>query len=118
VPTNAPVRSFSLVSGLPTFCDAELSGIIEVRVVDTIGREIPGQPIRVSWNGGESTFFTGLKPERGAGYADFEMEPDFSYIIEMPGLSEPVSTPIVASTCNLEFGGQAVTSYRLVFQTN
>jgi len=118
VPTNAPVRSFSLVSGLPTFCDAELAGIIEVRVQDFSGAEIPGQPIKVEWNGGESTFFTGLKPERGPGYADFEMEPGFSYIIEMPGLSERVSTPLVASPCNLEFGGQSVTSYRLVFRAN
>lgn len=118
VPTNAPVRSFSLVSGLPTYCDTELAGLIEVRVVDFEGRGIPGQPIKVTWNGGESTFFTGLKPERGPGYADFAMEAGFSYIIEMPGLSEPVSTPIVASPCNLEQGGQSVTSYQLVFRTN
>jgi hypothetical protein len=115
-PTNAPSRRFDLVSGLPTFCSAELPGVIEVRVIDFDRQELPALPIRVTWNGGESTFYTGLKPERGAGYADFQMEPGFSYTIEMPGLSEPVSTPIVASDCNLEGGGQSVTSYRLVFQ--
>jgi hypothetical protein len=115
-PTNAPARRFNLISGLPTFCSAELAGIIEVRVRNFEGEELPGLPVRVTWNGGESTFYTGLKPERGPGYADFEMEPGFSYTIEMPGLSEPVSTPIVASECNLEGGGQSVTSYRLVFQ--
>ena len=115
-PTNAPARRFNLISGLQTFCSAELPGIIEVRIRDFDSQELPGLPIRVTWNGGESTFYTGLKSERGVGYADFQMEAGFSYTIEMPGLSEPVSTPIVASDCNLEGGGQSVTSYRLVFQ--
>jgi hypothetical protein len=116
VPTEPSPQAFSLVSGLPTFCDAELSGVIEVRVQNFNGEPLPGLPVRVSWAGGESTFYTGLKPERGPGYADFQMEEDISYVIEMPGLSDPVTRPIVAGACNLEGGGQAVTSYRLVFR--
>jgi hypothetical protein len=115
-PTATPQRAFTLVGGYPTFCSTELSGIIEVRVRDFNGQEIPGQPIRVRWSDGESTFFTGLKPERGPGYADFEMEPGREYIIEMPGLSDPSDRSLIADDCFTESGEEAIRSYRIVFQ--
>lgn len=115
VPTTPPQREFE-GSIFQTFCDRELSGIIEVfvrAVGDTNG--IPGQQIRVRWDGGSDLFVTGLKPERGAGYADFQMEEGRSYTISMPGRSDPISSPIVAGRCFLDNGGTAVTSYRVVF---
>ena len=116
-PTNANTRNFTyFVQG--TFCDTELSGLIEVRVIDFDGQPLPGQPIRVRWDAGESLFFSGLKPERGADYADFEMEADTQYVIEMPGLSDPSPTPLTASNCFTEAGEQALTSYRIVFRAN
>lgn len=113
-PSATPQRAFELIRRR-TFCDLNNSAVIEVRVVDFNGQEIPGQPVLVRWNGGESRFFTGLKPERGQGYADFQMEPGMSYIIEMPGLSDP-STPILADTCTVEGGDQTTTSYEIVFR--
>lgn len=115
IPTEPPPRAFELVDRR-SFCSVEFPGVIEVRVVDfnTIG--IPGQPVRVRWSDGESTFFTGLKPERGPGYADFEMEAGLAYQIEMPGLSDPSTTPLIASECTLEGGLTSITSYRVVFQ--
>lgn len=115
-PTQPPQRAFELVR-LTTFCDSINPGTIEVRVVDFNAQGIPGQRLRVRWNDGDSLFVTGLKPERGIGYADFEMEPGLSYIVEMPGLSDP-TTPIVADTCTLEGGGTATTSYQVVFRGN
>ena len=115
IPTQAPSRAFEPVN-TRSFCSVENAGVIEVRVVDFNAQGIPGQPVRVRWSTGESTFFTGLKPERGTGYADFEMEAGLSYTIEMPGLSDPLSVPLEARPCNLENGGTSTTSYEVVFQ--
>jgi hypothetical protein len=115
IPTTAPQRSYTLVA-TATFCDASISGVIEVRVVDWNNQPIPGQPIRVRWDGGSSTFFTGLKPERGLEYADFQMEAGRAYTIEMPGLSDPSRDPLVAAECFTEGGQRATRSYRVVFR--
>lgn len=114
VPTTPPQRAYegSIVN---TFCDLELNGLIEVRVRDLGSEAIPGERIRVQWDGGEDTFVSGLKPERGADYADFQMEAGVSYLISMPGLSDPISQPIVATTCFTPGGDEAITSYRVVF---
>lgn len=115
VPTTAPQRTYDgLVTG--TFCDVERSGVIEVRVLeDDRVTGIPGEPIRVEWAGGESLFYSGLKPERGAGFADFQMQTGESYLITMPGLSDPLPQALVADRCFTEGGDEAVTSYRVAF---
>lgn len=116
-PTNTNSRQFEYFVQ-STFCDVELTATIEVRVVDFDGLPLPGQPIRVRWNTGESLFFTGLKPERGLDYADFQMEEGKQYVIEMPGLSDPSPTPLSAEPCTTENGQQALRSYRVVFRSN
>jgi hypothetical protein len=113
--TQQPQSDFSIV-GTTTFCDVELSGIIEVFVQDFGGEGIPGEAVRVRWDDGEDIFYTGLKPERGPGYADFQMEAGTGYVVEMPGRSDPTSQPLVASPCNTENGDDAITSYRVFFR--
>ncbi|MEL6310465.1 MAG: hypothetical protein AAFQ52_20165, partial [Chloroflexota bacterium] len=98
VPTTEPQRTYDGTI-IQTFCDEVLSGIVEVRVYDASGQEVAGEPLRVQWEDGQSLFSTGLKPERGVGYADFQMDAGISYIISMPNLSDPIQTPLVASTC-------------------
>jgi hypothetical protein len=115
VPPTAPPASFEVVIA-NTFCDVVLSGIIEVRVIDNNGVELPAQPIRVRWDGGLNNFYTGLKPERGLGYADFQMEQGRSYTIEMPGLSNPSTTPITPTACFTDNNQPAFLSYRVVFR--
>lgn len=114
-PTLAPEREFELVVIEP-FCSRSIPGVIEVRVRDFSGQGLPGLPIRARGETEESTFFTGLKPERGPGYADFDMTEGSAYIVEMPGLSDPTPNPLVAGECFDErFGETAIQSYRLVF---
>lgn len=119
VPTSAPQGTYRGVVA-QTFCSTELSGVIEVRVRDALNVEISGEPIRVTWGNNErSDFITGLKPERGIGYADFQMDTGVSYIISMPGLSDPIQSPIVANSCfEPESNAPAITSYRIVFVLN
>lgn len=114
VPTSAPQRDFVLAN-VSTFCDADISGVIEVFVQDFGGVGLPGLPVRVRWDDGENTFYTGLKPERGPAYADFAMEAGKGYVIDMPGRADPSSDQLVATTCTAETGEQVLTSYRAVF---
>jgi hypothetical protein len=114
VPTSVPQRDFVLAN-VSTFCDEDISGVIEVFVQDFGGVGIPGQAVRVRWDGGQDTFYTGLKPERGPAYADFQMEPGREYIIEMPGRSDPSAQALGAVACTTETGARATISYRAVF---
>jgi hypothetical protein len=114
-PTAVPQTDFAAPI-IRTDCVPEFSGVIEVFVQDFNGQGIPAQAVRVRWDDGESTFFTGLKPERGLGYADFQMEAGKGYIIDMPGRSDPSTQPMVADTCFTADGQQAITLYRVFFR--
>ncbi|MEO0561505.1 MAG: hypothetical protein AAF125_05305 [Chloroflexota bacterium] len=115
VPTSVPVQGYVLIN-VATFCDTEISGVIEVYVQNFNGTGIPGEPVRVRWQDGEDIFYTGLKPERGAAYADFQMERDVAYNVDMPDRSDPSGRQLVATPCTTENGESAVTSYRVVFR--
>lgn len=117
LPTNPPTRDFDVVA-LDTYCSTDTPGIIEVYVRDSNNARLPGQPVLVRWADGESTFFTGLKPERGEDYADFQMEPGLAYTVQMPGLSDPYSTPLEARTCPTLNGEESIISYQVVFRAN
>jgi hypothetical protein len=114
VPTTPPQQDFTLVN-VTTDCSAALSGLIEVFVQDFNGEGIPGIEVRARWNEGEDRFFTGLKPERGPAYADFQMEADKGYTIDLPGRSDP-SQQLVARACTAASGEEALILYRVVFR--
>lgn len=113
-PTVAPQQAFAIVRQ-ERFCDADFPGIIEIYVQETGGAPLAGQRVRAKWNDGESVFVTGVKPGRGADYADFSMTPDISYTVEMPGLSDP-SDVMISSGCFDATGAQTQSSYRVVFR--
>lgn len=115
VPTPVPQQDFELVV-VEAFCSVNIPGVIEVFVRNRAGEGVPGMRIRARGEDETSDFVTGLKPERGPGYADFDMQPGRSYIVEMPGLSDPSPNPLVASECFDQARGETtVQSYRLVF---
>jgi hypothetical protein len=114
VPTTPPQRTYEGFV-FRTYCDVELSGTIEVRVRSGGNQGISGERVRVQWDGGSSNFVTGLKPERGVGYADFQMERDVSYIISILGGSDPIAQTILANRCFTENGDEATTSYEIIF---
>lgn len=115
IPTIQPQADFILVD-VRTFCSRELSGIIEVRVQDFNGEGIPGTAVTVNWDSGSSTFITGLKPERGSDYADFQMDAGKSYTVQVAGRSDP-SQALVAGPCSdANSGDPALISYRVTFR--
>ena len=113
VPTPTPVRRFEAIS-LRSFCDAERPAMIEIRVADYLGRGLPGQTIRARWGANEDTFLTGLKGERGLGYADFQMAEDTDYALDMPGAAQPMETSLRTATCYID-NQQSLKSWRVVF---
>lgn len=115
-PTSTPAAGAYVLGRLQSFCDPDQSGVIEVRVYDRRGEGVAGVPVTVTWSGSErDSFFTGLKAEREAGYADFAMEAGRTYTISLPGLAS--SSPVVeAVSCTAQDGRQAMTSYWVNFQ--
>ena len=90
-------------------CDATLTNaLLQVDVVDAAGQGIPGVAIHVTWPGGEDTFYTGLTPENGPGYADFLMTPQVIYSVragEGGEVAAGLSIPSCGSGDNTFFGG-------------
>lgn len=87
---------------------------IEVITLDADLIPLPGVEVRVSWEGGLDRFFTGFKPELGAGYGDFTMTPEVSYAVFIAEGS-PMVSGLRIENCSPAEGGQAG-GWRLTFQ--
>lgn len=113
-PTTTPGSPFVLQEN--TFiCDRNISGpLIQVIAENSNGRQLSGQEIIASWEGGEDRFFTGLKPELGRGYADFMMTPGVVYEVSMSGGGQSVSD-VTPAECETQAGGRYWGSWLLVF---
>lgn len=114
-PTTSTSSDFEFSSASPV-CNPENSGVIEVYVQDN-GEGVPGVQVSVQWNtsGGilRQLFYTGLKPERGEGFADFLMEPGLSYQVLLPGRSD-ASPRLEADTCDSQ---GTLRGYQVIFQS-
>ena len=97
-PSPVPRRSFEARSAR-SYCDTSNPALLEARVVDYLGRGIPGQRIRVRWGDQEDIFVSSLKVDRGDSYADFQMEEGIDYAIDMPGAAEPLGASLSTSAC-------------------
>lgn len=87
-------QDFSLV------CEPNLQPpLIQVYVVDAAGSPVPGVGLQVRWEGGQETFYTGLKPEFGLGYADFAMAEGVVYSLTLAEGGEPVNGLTPAAEC-------------------
>ncbi|HET9913596.1 MAG TPA: hypothetical protein VFQ13_16990 [Anaerolineales bacterium] len=122
-PTPRPTRTAIPTLGAPfaltgqeTICDSNLpDGLLQVLVLNSNRRQIPGVEIVITWDGGKEQFFTGLKPELGNGYADYIMTPDVTYAIQLARGSD-VALGIVAPTCQTSSGEAFSGSVKLTFQ--
>ncbi len=107
-PTNTPTltRTPTLTPGAPFMlvdsnqvCDQALpEPLIQVYAVNASGQPASGVEVIVSWDQGEERFFTGLKPEKGLGYADFTPIPGTVYTLHLGEGGEPVGG-LTAVTC-------------------
>ncbi len=78
--TPLPTRTATPTQGAPYIveeqdlvCDPNIKEpLIQVVMLDAARQQVPGVELVVNWDGGENSFFTGLKPELGAGLRRFQ----------------------------------------------
>lgn len=112
IPTNATMK---LVAE-QTLCDADHpAGQMQVYVLDVNNAGIPAVKVLISWDGGSDVFFTGLKPELGPGYGDFDMEASKTYTVTLVGLAEPVVGISSAPCTTTDTKTTQLPTYQLTF---
>ena len=114
-PTATPGAAFTVRDSL-LVCEPELKevSLIQVYVYNAADQPVPGVAITVSWDGGEERFYTGLKPEFGYGYADFEMLPEVDYTVQPANGGEAVPG-LTPTDCQGEDGEVWYGSWRINF---
>lgn len=102
-PTLTPAPTFFLAEQTAVCAEPGLSGSIRVWVRDAEGNGLPGVEVVVSWSSGQDRFYTGLRPEQGKGYADFEMAPRVEYDVSLAGFrgdtAQGLSSELSAGIC-------------------
>jgi hypothetical protein len=113
-PTATVGSPFVLVDA-PLVCDSNIPApLIQVYTFDASRKPVPGVEVIVTWEGGIDTFFTGMKPEFGLGYGDFEMTPGISYTVRIADGGKPV-TGLETRECPGPGGTRFWGSWRLNF---
>ena len=118
-PTRTPIPTLGApfaLTGQETVCDPNLpDGLLQVIVFDSRRRQLAGAKIMMTWDGGEEEFFTGLKPELGNGYADFIMDPNTTYTVQLSAGSD-IASGLTTSTCQSSDGENFIGGVKLTFQ--
>ena len=104
-----------VLSSRQQICDEELEQpLIQVEATSLFGQPVPGVLVVISWDAGEERFFTGLKPEKGLGYADFTPLPGKIYTLRLGEGGQPVSG-LTAVECPRPEGGTFWGAWKLKF---
>lgn len=94
-PTPGPNSPFGLAQSVVLCDDSGSGGLLRVYVRDRLGAGVPGVQVKITWSGGEDSFFTGFKPEIDLGYADFQMRPDQQYDLTLANVETAGEMPEV-----------------------
>ena len=121
-PTLLPTRTATPTQGAPyvlkdksPLCDIKVrEPRIIIHTLDAAGQPVPGVEIIVSWPGGEDRLFTGLKPELGLGYGDFNMLPGVTYSVHLAEGGELVQG-LLSNECETRAGERFWGSWALMF---
>lgn len=121
-PTLLPTRTATPTQGAPfvlkdksPLCDIKVrEPRIIIHTLDAAGQPVPGVEIIVSWPGGEDRLFTGLKPELGLGYGDFNMLPGTGYSVHLAEGGELVQG-LLSNECETRAGERFWGSWALMF---
>lgn len=113
--TPTPGAPFALKSEELSCKDDLGTPLIIVQALDAAGQGVPGVEAVVEWDGGESHFFTGLKPELGLGYADFAMTPGVVYTLRLAEGGQVIPN-LASSECEANDSERFWGSWVLVFE--
>lgn len=118
-PTRTTVPTLSApfaLTGQESVCDPNLpDGLLQILILSSNRRQMPGVEILITWEGGAENFFTGLKPELGNGYADYIMTPDITYTVQLR-LGSDIASGLTAPTCQTPSGETFLGGIKLTFQ--
>ena len=118
-PTRTTVPTLSAPFGLTgqeSVCDPNVpDGLLQIMILSSNRRQMPGMEILITWEGGAENFFTGLKPELGNGYADYVMTPDVTYTVQLR-LGSDIASGLTAPTCQTPSGEAFFGGIKLTFQ--
>jgi hypothetical protein len=106
---------FVLLSSDPVCNSSSPDTLARIYLGDSDGQQLAALQIRVTWETGQQELFTGLKPEKGLGYADFIMSPGTVYSIQLPSASLVV-TGISSPECISDDGSTYPGGLVLIFQ--
>ncbi len=116
-PSVTPAPSYRLAEKTAVCAEPGRPGLIAVWVQDAEGNGLAGTEIVVSWATGEDRFVTGLRPERGVGYADFEMSAQVEYDVGLAGykgeIAQGLTADLAPGVCP---AGTLVQDWRVTFQ--
>jgi hypothetical protein len=114
-----PVASFTLVEHTQLSCTDEPDAPhLRFIVRDANGHDLPNVAIQIRSAAGDDTVYTGLKPERGVGYADFEATPGTFSVTLLNAQSDTVSDLLIGdapANCRTDRGATP-RGWKLVFQ--
>jgi hypothetical protein len=96
--TATPEPRFELIRQ-QRVCAEDAEGLLRVTVLDVEGEPLPSVELLIRWQRGEDRFYTGLKPELGAGYADYALAAGESYQVGIVGIESDVAQGIEADAC-------------------
>ncbi len=80
-------------------CDPEQPLHVEVVVQNEDGEGVPGIEVWLTWAEGADRAVTGLKPDEGMGYVDFNADPRTTYTISAGELGMPLVSGLQLETC-------------------
>jgi hypothetical protein len=117
-PTPTPALLARLqVTEQEQICEQGQDQRIEIVIRDERGRGIASVEVWLMWSGGADRAVTGLKPQKGAGYADFHAEWGIDYSLGIGELGRPLVTDLRLEPCPLEADRKPmVGSWRLVLE--
>ncbi|MFN2269505.1 MAG: hypothetical protein ACK2US_01630 [Anaerolineae bacterium] len=114
--TPEPFAPFQLATK-EQICNPEQTPHIEVVVQDENGTGLPGVEVWLMWTDGADRAVTGLKPSRGLGYVDFDVEEGVEYSLGTSELGAPLVSGLQLEACPEEKGKDPVIgSWRIVLE--
>jgi hypothetical protein len=115
----ARVPSFALIEHAQLSClDEPENAYLRFYVRDAAGNDLPNVAIEIRGKDSIETIYTGLKPERGLGYADYQAAPGTYAVTILNSHTETFSNLVIGApptNCQAD-RGQTPRGWKLVFR--
>jgi hypothetical protein len=112
------VPVFRLIERTPLTCD-DAPGQAHLRFIvrDASGADLPNVAIEIRWSSGDDTVYTGFKPERGVGYADYAATPGTYSLTILNASGDSASVPVGDAPLDCQADrGATPRGWKLVFK--